>query len=159
MCSQWILCMMKEYWYTLKLKNSCKTYKWINKKLIFPLKLNLFSSSIFEKCQKLAIQIISWRYFWASGKWHFFFSATWNYFLYVHIFKFFCVGGTGAWPQGLHLEPLHRPFFVMGIFEIGSHGSICLGWLQTAILLISSSWVARITGVSHQGPTMYFNFW
>jgi hypothetical protein len=30
--------------------------------------------------------------------------------------------------------------------------TICLGWLQTAILLISTSWVARITGVSHQHP-------
>jgi hypothetical protein len=28
--------------------------------------------------------------------------------------------------------------------------TICLGWLQTAILLISASWVARITGLSHQ---------
>jgi hypothetical protein len=39
-------------------------------------------------------------------------------------------------------------FFVKG-FLIGSHGTICLGWLQTAILLISLSWIARITGVSH----------
>jgi hypothetical protein len=28
---------------------------------------------------------------------------------------------TGAWTQSLHGEPLHQPFFVMGIFEIGSH--------------------------------------
>jgi hypothetical protein len=28
--------------------------------------------------------------------------------------------------------------------------TIGLGWLQTLILLISASWVARITGVSHQ---------
>jgi hypothetical protein len=27
--------------------------------------------------------------------------------------------------------------------------TICLGWLQTAILLISTTWVARIIGVSH----------
>jgi hypothetical protein len=27
---------------------------------------------------------------------------------------FFCA-------QGLHLEPLHQPFFVVDIFEIGSH--------------------------------------
>jgi hypothetical protein len=33
-----------------------------------------------------------------------------------------------------------------------SPGSICLGWLRTAILLIIAS-VARITGVSHQNPT------
>jgi hypothetical protein len=36
--------------------------------------------------------------------------------------------GTGAWTQSLHL----------------------LGWLQIVILLISASWVPRITGVSHQ---------
>jgi hypothetical protein len=47
----------------------------------------------------------------------------------------------------------------------GSHGTICPGWLGTAIPrnylprlasnrnpLISASWVARITGVSHQCP-------
>jgi hypothetical protein len=28
--------------------------------------------------------------------------------------------------------------------------TICLGWLQTAILLMFASWVARITGMSHQ---------
>jgi hypothetical protein len=28
--------------------------------------------------------------------------------------------------------------------------TICPGWPRTAILLISASWVARITGVSHQ---------
>jgi hypothetical protein len=32
----------------------------------------------------------------------------------------FCFFGTGTWTQGLHLEPLHQPFFVMGIFKIGS---------------------------------------
>jgi hypothetical protein len=30
------------------------------------------------------------------------------------------VCGTGAWTQGLHLEPLHWPsFFVIEFFEIG----------------------------------------
>jgi hypothetical protein len=28
--------------------------------------------------------------------------------------------------------------------------TICLGWLQTKILLIFAFWVARITGVSHR---------
>jgi hypothetical protein len=28
--------------------------------------------------------------------------------------------GSGALTQGLHLEPLHQPFFVKGFFEIGS---------------------------------------
>jgi hypothetical protein len=30
--------------------------------------------------------------------------------------------------------------------------TICPGWLQTTILLVSTSWVARIIGVSHQYP-------
>jgi hypothetical protein len=42
------------------------------------------------------------------------------------------------------------PFFVKGFFRIGSQErTISLQWLQrTSILLISASWVARITGVS-----------
>jgi hypothetical protein len=40
--------------------------------------------------------------------------------------------------------------FYGGFFKIGPHGTICLGWLQTTILLISASWVARIIGVSHR---------
>jgi hypothetical protein len=32
---------------------------------------------------------------------------------------FFFSCGTGVWTQGLHFEPLHQPFFVMGFFEIG----------------------------------------
>jgi hypothetical protein len=43
------------------------------------------------------------------------------------------------------------PICVMGISKIGLCGTICLGWLPTMILLISASWVARITGVSHRG--------
>jgi hypothetical protein len=31
---------------------------------------------------------------------------------------FFC--GTGAWNQGLHLEPLYQTFFAKGFSEIGS---------------------------------------
>jgi hypothetical protein len=41
------------------------------------------------------------------------------------------------------------PIFVMGIFEIGSHELFAWGWFQTMILLISTSWVARISVVSH----------
>jgi hypothetical protein len=52
---------------------------------------------------------------------------------------------TGAWTQGLHLEPLPQPFFCDGFFffKIGSHKLFALGRLQTDILLISASWVAR----------------
>jgi hypothetical protein len=60
-------------------------------------------------------------------------------------FFFFC--GTGAWTQSLHLEPLHQPsFFCKRFFEIGSRRTICVGWLRTVILLISASWITRITG-------------
>jgi hypothetical protein len=36
-----------------------------------------------------------------------------------------------------------------GIFWDRILQTICPGWLWTSILLISASWVARITGVSH----------
>jgi hypothetical protein len=55
--------------------------------------------------------------------------------------SFFC--STGVWTWGLHLEPLHQPFFMMGFFEIES-------WFQATILLMSASWVARIIGISHR---------
>jgi hypothetical protein len=35
--------------------------------------------------------------------------------------------------------------------------TICLGWPQIAILQLSASWVARITGVSHQCPAVRWN--
>jgi hypothetical protein len=62
--------------------------------------------------------------------------------------------GTGIWTQCLilarealyHLSHSISPF-LRWVFS--SQGlSICLGWLQTMILLISVSWVARIIGVA-----------
>jgi hypothetical protein len=64
---------------------------------------------------------------------------------------------TSAWTQGLHLEPLHQPFFVMGFFRIGSCKVYVPGWLQTTIL-ISAPWVARITGMSQRAPGKGFGF-
>jgi hypothetical protein len=55
--------------------------------------------------------------------------------------------------QDLYLEPLHQPIFVKDFFQDRVLWTICQGWLQTMILLISASWVARITGGSHQRPT------
>jgi hypothetical protein len=46
-----------------------------------------------------------------------------------------------------------RPFFGWVFFEIGTGELFCLAWLQTSILLISASRLARITGVSHRLPT------
>jgi hypothetical protein len=39
--------------------------------------------------------------------------------------------------------------FLWWVFRDRVSPAICLGWLWTAILLISASWVARITGLSH----------
>jgi hypothetical protein len=38
----------------------------------------------------------------------------------------------------------------MKFFSIGSPELFAWGWLWTMILLTSTSWIARITGVSHQ---------
>jgi hypothetical protein len=54
--------------------------------------------------------------------------------------------------QDLLLEPLHQPFFCEGFFWDRVLWTICLGWLWNLILLISVSWVARITGVCHWCP-------
>jgi hypothetical protein len=42
--------------------------------------------------------------------------------------------------------------FLWWVFQDRFSWTICLEWLQTVILLISASWVARITGVSHPHP-------
>jgi hypothetical protein len=55
------------------------------------------------------------------------------------IYLFIYFGGTGVHTQGLHFEPLHPPFFVMDIFQDRVLRTICPGWLQTMILLISAS--------------------
>jgi hypothetical protein len=47
---------------------------------------------------------------------------------------------------------------VLGIFEIRSREWFAWGWLQNVILLISTSQVARITGVRHQHPAYLLIF-
>jgi hypothetical protein len=47
---------------------------------------------------------------------------------------------------------------VCWVFSRQGSWTICLGWLQTVILLISSSWIARISGMSHWIPA-YACFW
>jgi hypothetical protein len=41
-------------------------------------------------------------------------------YFFFSLFFLFIYWGTGAWTQGLHLEPLYQPFFMMGFFEIRS---------------------------------------
>jgi hypothetical protein len=75
------------------------------------------------------------------------------YIIYIYIYLFIC--DTGAWTQGQHLEPLHQPFF----FLWRVLKTICQGWLQSVILLISTSGVARIIGVSPRCLACFRYFW
>jgi hypothetical protein len=68
--------------------------------------------------------------------------------IYIYIFFFFC--NAGVWTQGLHLELLHQSLFCDGFFWDRISWTISPNWLWIAFLLFSASWVARITGVSHQ---------
>jgi hypothetical protein len=49
--------------------------------------------------------------------------------------------------------------FVIVVVEIGSQELCPWGWLQTTVLLISASLVARITDVSLEHPALYVYFW
>jgi hypothetical protein len=53
------------------------------------------------------------------------------------------------------LSHIASPFLWWFLFWDRVSWTICLGWLRTMILLISASWVARITGVSHPVPSLY----
>jgi hypothetical protein len=70
----------------------------------------------------------------------------------MHTFFFH---GAGVWTQGLHLEPLHQLLFVVDYFQDRVSGTVCMGWLWTMILLISASWVVRITAFSHSAQGMH----
>jgi hypothetical protein len=52
----------------------------------------------------------------------------------------------------------HQPYFVIGLFKIGSSKLFAWGWIWTMILLISASLVARFIGVDHQCPVRIFYF-
>jgi hypothetical protein len=64
--------------------------------------------------------------------------------------KFFVVLGFEL--RAYTLSHSTTQFFVKSFFKIGSHRTICPGWLQTMILLISASRIAKITGASHRLP-------
>jgi hypothetical protein len=69
--------------------------------------------------------------------------------LMPHLFFFvlFCFWQYLSLNSRLHLEPLHQPFLWWVFFKTQIDNY--LGWLWTAILLTSASWVARIISVSH----------
>jgi hypothetical protein len=64
------------------------------------------------------------------------------------LFFFFAVLGLNSGPTPQDTQPAF--FFCDGFFWDRVSWTICFGWLQTMILLISASWVARIIGMSHQ---------
>jgi hypothetical protein len=73
---------------------------------------------------------------------------------FLSFFFFFFFWGTGVWSQDLHFESLHQPLYLWWVFQDRVSQTICLGWLRTVILLMSASWAARITGVSHCCPAL-----
>jgi hypothetical protein len=86
-----------------------------------------------------------------------YFSKYFSDFLFSFLSFFF---DTGIWTQGLHLEPLHQPSFVIVYFWDRVLWTICLGWPWTAILVISASWVVSIISMSHWHPAFsVFDFW
>jgi hypothetical protein len=63
----------------------------------------------------------------------------------------------GEWALRLELRAYWTTppaLFLWRVFRDRGSWNICPGWLQTAILLISVSWVARITGLSHWCPVL-----
>jgi hypothetical protein len=60
------------------------------------------------------------------------------------------------WSLNSGPSPWVTPFFVKGFFKIGSPKLVIWGWLRTAFLLISASWVGRITNVSHWHLAYFF---
>jgi hypothetical protein len=75
--------------------------------------------------------------------------------LHTQLFFFFQCWGLNS---GLTPWATTPALFVMGFFQARVTQTICLGWLWTTVLLISASWVARITGVSHWHPAMCWLF-
>jgi hypothetical protein len=64
-----------------------------------------------------------------------------------------CFCSTGVWTQDLYPEPLYQPYLCDGVFfQIVSLKLFVWAGFEPQSSLISASWVARITGVSHQHP-------
>jgi hypothetical protein len=55
-----------------------------------------------------------------------------------------------------HLNHSASPFFGWVFFQDRVSQTLCLGWLQMTVLLISASQVARIAGVSHWHLALFF---
>jgi hypothetical protein len=76
-------------------------------------------------------------------------SNQFNFFFFFFLWYW----GLTSRPTPWATLPAH---FLKGFFQDRVSWTICLGWLWTAILLISTSWAARITGASHLCPVKLF---
>jgi hypothetical protein len=78
-----------------------------------------------------------------------------SFYLFIYWLIYFVVLGLELRASTLShsASPFHNRYFWDRVLQ-----TICPGWLWTMILLISASWVARITGMSHQRLVLCFNF-
>jgi hypothetical protein len=79
-----------------------------------------------------------------------------QYFFFFAILDFELTASTVVWQALYHLSHSTSSFFVC-VWYLQDRISqiICPGWLQTAILLLSTSRVARIKRMSHWHLTNY----
>jgi hypothetical protein len=82
-------------------------------------------------------------------------SGFWGIELLIQLF-FFPPSVLRFELRAFTLSHTTSPIFCDKVFWDRVSGTVCLGWLQIVILLISASWVVRITGVSH--PCRQCNF-
>jgi hypothetical protein len=77
-----------------------------------------------------------------------------NYYYYFFFFWWW----LGFELKAYFLNHSNQSFFCVVFFQDRVSTTICPGWLQTAILLISDTWVARRTGVNHWCPACFCKF-
>jgi hypothetical protein len=87
----------------------------------------------------------------------------WCWPRWVIFFFFWQYQSLNSGPQCLlgrhyHLSHSALPFCVW-YFQDRVSWTICPGWSQTLILLVSAFWVARTTGMGHQCPVRWMIFW
>jgi hypothetical protein len=73
-----------------------------------------------------------------------------HFFIWSLIYLFFMV--LGIEQKASNLSHSTIPFLMMGLFQERVSRTICHWWLGTTLLLISASWLAKITGMSHWHP-------
>jgi hypothetical protein len=110
--------------------------------------------------QNILIIILSWRItllsLWSDPFYAWWYSFLWNVlFLFLSFFLWYWALNSGPTPWAT--PP--ALFSLWRVFPDRVLWTICPGRLQTMILLISASWVARITTVSHWCPAEIYFFW